>query len=437
MSVPSNFLGGRKATTVRQRVAIGDSAPASQPPSGSVGSAPCVAEHAPSARAAAEAMDSDGLTGRRRLHDLLLQARARGASDLLLIAGQPPSVAVRGEWSGCEHAPLSAEAVRACFEDLLTPVQRDTLERVRDLDLAHAIPGLGRYRINLHYQRGALAAAIRAIPQAVPAFETLGLPEHVLRLAEYPSGLVLVTGGTGQGKSTTLASLINHIHQRRALHVVTIEDPIEYEFGPGKCLIEQRQIGDDSPSFASALRHVLRQRPDVILIGEMRDLETIGTALTAAETGHLVMASLHTASAMQSLSRIIDVFPPAQQPQVRTQVAASLRAIVCQHLVRDHVNEALTPATEILIAATGVRRAIRENETHLLYSMMETGRSAGMHTLEQSLAELVRAGRVTEDEALSAAPEPARMEKLMGRAAAASGDATADLPARPTAGRRA
>ncbi|MFH1417107.1 MAG: PilT/PilU family type 4a pilus ATPase [Planctomycetota bacterium] len=349
------------------------------------------------------------------LASLLSETARRGASDLLLISGAPPVVHGVVGWQPLCDQQLSADDVREAVEAVLSESQRAALYERRDLDFALVLPDAGRYRVNAHYQRGTLAVAIRAIPVAVPRFEELGLPPQVLRLADFTNGLVLVTGGTGQGKTTTLAAIVDHMNRTRSAHIVTIEDPIEFSFEHGTCFIEQRQIGEDSPTFSSALRHILRQRPDVILIGEMRDLETIATALTAAETGHLVLASLHTSSAAQTLARVIDAFPPTQQPQVRTQMAASLRAIVCQMLVRDHANETLTPATEILMATSAVSRAIRDNETHLIYSMMETGKRYGMHTLEQSLADLVRSGRVAWEEAHAAAANVLRLERLVGR----------------------
>ncbi|MEE8386523.1 MAG: type IV pilus twitching motility protein PilT [Dehalococcoidia bacterium] len=353
------------------------------------------------------AQSGDALAG------YLADAARRGASDLLLIAGAPPTVYVCGQWLPLGSQALSAEEVTACLESILTDAQRTAIYENRDLDFGFQLPDIGRYRVNVHYQQGTLAAAFRAIPTRVPPFEQLGLPPQVLRFADHPNGLVLVTGCTGQGKSTTLAAIIEHLNRTRDAHVITIEDPIEFVFQHGTCLIEQRQIGEDSPSFDSALRHVLRQRPDVILIGEMRDLETVATALTAAETGHLVLASLHTSSAAQTLARIVDVFPAGQQPQIRTQLAASLRAILCQRLLRDRRNDSLTPATELLFATSAVRRAIRDNETHLIYSMMETGRRHEMHTLEQSLAALVNAGRIDLHEASAAAADPLRLEKLI------------------------
>ena len=369
------------------------------------------------------------------VHQMLRRLSDEGASDLLLVAGVRPTIYVRGEWRELDIAPPSADALADAFKELLSADQVQRLESSKDLDLALEIPGIARYRANLHYQRGTLAAAFRSIPNDVPSFDSLNLPPQVLSFADYPNGLVLVTGGTGQGKSTTLATLVDHINQTRAAHVITIEDPVEFAFTNKKCLIEQREIGSDSPSFASALRHVLRQRPDVIVIGELRDLETISTALTAAETGHLVFGSLHTSSTAQTLARIIDVFPPIQQPQIRVQLAASLRSIVCQTLLRDQMNDLLIPATEILIATTGVRRALRENETHLINSMIETGRSQGMHTLEQNLAELVMDGRVDKEEALASATDRARLARLIGDTGVVDDLLTSALINAPAAGK--
>jgi twitching motility protein PilT len=351
------------------------------------------------------------------LHDLLSRLQSERASDLLLVSGVPPAACVHGHWQAFDDTPLNPAQIETMILGALSEPQRQQLAEIRDLDFGLSVPGLGRYRVNAHYQRGSLAAAIRAIPAEPPAFADLNLPPQILEFADYPHGLVLVTGGTGQGKSTTLASMLDHLNHTRSAHIVTIEDPIEFEFINDRCIIEQREIGADSPSFASALRHVLRQRPDVILLGEMRDLETIAAAMTAAETGQLVLASLHTAGAVATLSRIIDVFPPGQQAQIRTQLAGSLRAVVCQALLRSAVGQGLVPATEVLVATPAIRRAIRDNEAHLIYGMLETGRKAGMTTMEQALAEQVRQGQVRPEDALSAASDAARLEKLIGGAA--------------------
>lgn len=349
------------------------------------------------------------------LEQLLRDCVGAGGSDLLLVTNASPTALIDGVWKALDRPAPGSEELLRMFATRLSHDQRERLCRVRDVDFGMHVQNVGRFRVNLHYQRGMPAAAIRAIPTDVPNFDALGLTKHTLQFADYPSGLVLVTGGTGQGKSTTLAALIDHINRTRAAHIITVEDPVEFDFRNEKSLIEQRQVGDDSPSFASALRHALRQRPDVILIGEMRDLETISTALTAAETGHLVFATLHTNSAVQTISRIVDVFPHGQQPHVRTQLAGSLRAILCQRLVRDELNGGLTPATELLIASPAIRRNIRENENHLVYSSLETGKRHGMHTLEQSLFELAQSGRVTVDTAIAAASDPVRMRTMLGQ----------------------
>lgn len=372
------------------------------------------------ARATAKPPGSDTVAGSLSFTGLLSEAERRGASDLLLIAGAPPTVFRVGHWEPLDLGPMTPQQIAACVTPILSPRQLDKLYRTRDIDLGYLLPNVGRYRINVHYQQGGLAAAVRMIPRTIPPFEGLGLPPEVLKFADFPSGLVLVTGGTGEGKSTTLAAIVDHMNRTRCGHIITIEDPVEFCFTHGTCLIEQRQIGDDSPSFSKALRHVLRQRPDVILIGEMRDTETVAAALTAAETGHLVLATLHTAGAAQTIARIVDAFPATQQPQIRTQLAGSLRAILCQALARDELNDRLVPATELLFATPAIRRAIRDNETHLIYAMIETGRRQGMHTLEQALEQLVEAGRVTAEQAIALAADPVHMRKMLGHYAGAA-----------------
>ena len=361
-----------------------------------------------------------------QLDDWLGALVEQNGSDLVLVDGATPQMVVAGNWLPMGNEPLHGEAILDAFGAVLSAEQRSTLAAERDLDFAYEIDGLGRFRINLHYQRGTPAAAIRSIPGKPPKLNTLGLPDGIETLASFTSGLVLITGGTGHGKSTTIAGLIEHINHERRAHLITIEDPIEYAFQNQQSIIEQREVGDDTPDFAVALRHILRQKPDVMVIGEMRDLETMAAALTAAETGHLVLATLHTSSASQTLARIIDVFPATQQGQVRAQMAASLRAILCQRLLPDQLNEGMVPATELMIATPAIRRVIRENETHLIYGMIETGRRVGMHTMEQSLRELVDAGRVSPTEAVAAAPDAMRLQAMIGVVAddlAASGEA--------------
>jgi twitching motility protein PilT len=306
------------------------------------------------------------------------------------------------------------------FTPVLSKQRREQFDRDGDLDWSAPLGELvgpshdGRIRVNLHRQRGDWAAAIRFIAARPPRLESLNLPDVVGDWIGLPRGLVLVTGPTGAGKSTTLAAMIQRANELYNLHVITLEDPIEYEFEHGTCLIEQRQIGDDSPSFAAALRHVVRQRPDLILVGEMRDRETIAAALTAAETGHLVLATLHTSSAPATLARIIDVFDQERQGQTRLQLAASLRCIVCQSLLPDRAGGGVVPATEVLIANTAIRRAIRDGQEHQIDGMLETGQQVGMHSLEQDLARLVGAGRISYDDAVACCSDMDKLQRRMG-----------------------
>ena len=351
---------------------------------------------------------------------LIRQARQTGASDLILVGGSRPSIYREAQMEPLEDTALPAGELDQMILSALDERQRERLAKDRDLDFSMGLAGVGRFRVNIHYQRRSLAVAIHFVSDKIPSLEELNLPAIVGPFAEYPRGLVLVTGGTGQGKSTTLAAVIDRINHSCARHVITLEDPIEYAFRNDRCIIEQREIGEDSPSFASALRHVVRQKPDVILVGEMRDLETISTALTAAETGHLVLASLHTVSAAQTIERIVDVFDSRQQPQVRSQLAATLRAIVCQTLFRNERDGGMVPACEILVNTYAISRAIRENEVHLIYGMIETGSKWGMHPMDAAIAALVADGRVSPPAALSKAADPERLDKLLRRRAAAS-----------------
>ena len=350
---------------------------------------------------------------------VIRQAHQRGASDLILVGGSRPSIYREGGMEPLEDRTLPAGELDEMILSALDERQRERLSVDRDLDFSMGLAGVGRFRVNVHYQRRSLAVALRFVLDEIPALEALNLPPIVGQFAEYPHGLVLVTGGTGHGKSTTLAAVIDRINHCRARHVITLEDPIEYAFRNDRCIIEQREIGEDSPSFASALRHVVRQKPDVILVGEMRDLETVSTALTAAETGHLVLASLHTVSAAQTVERIVDVFDARQQQQVRSQLATTLRAIVCQTLFRDEQKGGMVPACEIMINMHAISRAIRENELHLIYGMIETGSKQGMQPMDAAIAALVGQGRVSRDAALTKAADPERLEKLLQRRAAA------------------
>jgi twitching motility protein PilT len=332
------------------------------------------------------------------------------ASDLHITAGSAPVVRLRGRLERLEGTPaFSPDLTHQLLYRILSTEQQKHLEINRQIDFSHAIPGVARFRVNVYWQRESLAAAFRLVPTQLKTLEELGLPPSLHELAEQPRGLVLVTGPTGSGKSTTLASLIDEINRKRSDHIITIEDPIEFLHQHKRCIVNQREIGPDAVGFSEALRAALRQDPDVILVGEMRDRETIGTALTAAETGHLVFATLHTQSAPQTIDRIIDVFPAEQQAQVRTQLAGTLQGIVTQALLptADGTGRVL----EILLLDDAVRNVIRQAKIEQVYSYMQTGTKRGMQTMEQSLADLIMRHMVTYEEGLS---RSSRKEELVG-----------------------
>jgi twitching motility protein PilT len=335
------------------------------------------------------------------LTELLQFAGRRGASDILLIAGAPAILRVNGVLAPASGEPLEAEDVRTAVLPLLEPPQLEELQKRKAVDFGFECEGLGRFRLNIHHQRGTLAASIRLLPARIPSLESLHLPAALARLAERRQGLVLVTGPTGCGKTSTLAALIDIVNTRRAAHVVTIEDPVEYQHANRSAVIEQIEVGRDTPDFIHTLRSIMRQTPDVILVGEMRDPETIATVLTAAETGHLVLSTLHTNDAIQAVSRILDSFPSANQPQIRQQVSLALLAVIAQQLVPGADGVTRWPATEIMIATDAVRALIRKGDDHQLRSQISVGRTEGMMTMEQSLAELVRSGRITRETALA------------------------------------
>lgn len=333
------------------------------------------------------------------LEQLLHAAAGRGASDVLLIAGPPAMLRVNGALVQGPGAALDPEDVRSLVLPLLEEWQFDELQKKKTVDFSFVRENLGRFRINIHHQRGTLAAAIRLLPSKIPTLESLHLPPAFAKLAERRQGLVLVTGATGCGKTSTLAALIDIVNTRRAAHVVTIEDPIEYQHANRSSVIEQIEVGRDTPDFTVTLRSIMRQSPDVILVGEMRDAETIATALTAAETGHLVLSTLHTNDAIQAVARILDFFPTANQPQIRQQISLALAAVISQQLVPGVDGVSRWPAIEYMLATDAVRALIRKGEDHQLRSQISVGRSEGMMTMEQSLAELVRLGRITADTA--------------------------------------
>jgi twitching motility protein PilT len=337
------------------------------------------------------------------------------ASDVHLTAGFPPAMRVRGRITPMEDYPeLTPQHTREVVYSVLNDDQRKRFENHKQLDFAYSIPGVARYRVNCYFQRGAISAAFRLIPFEILGLEELGLPLVLEGLTRKPRGFVLVTGPTGSGKSTTLASMIDLINREREEHILTIEDPIEFLHRHNKCIVNQREIGSDAEDFAVALRAGLRQDPDVILVGEMRDLETISTALTAAETGHLVFATLHTQSCAQTVDRIIDVFPAAQQNQVRMQLSVALQGIVTQQLLPTADGSARAVAAEILIPTPAVRNLIREGKTHQIYSAIQTSGAVGMQTMDAHLAQLARAGKITRSLAEQRASVPEELKRLLG-----------------------
>src|SRR5215216_1026162 len=321
---------------------------------------------------------------------------------------------VRGSLVAMDGMPaLTPTDTREMVYAILNNSQRQRLETDWQLDFAYSIPGVGRYRVNTYFQRGTIGAAFRLIPTETVPIERLGLPPMMREFSKKPRGIVLVTGPTGSGKSTTLASMINEINETRDDHIMTIEDPIEFLHSHKRCIVNQRELGQDAPSFALALKAALRQDPDVILVGEMRDMETIGTALTAAETGHLVFATLHTQDAPQTIDRIIDVFPPEQQGQIRAQLSIGLQGVVTQTLIPTADGQGRCVAAEVLVPTPGVRNLIREGKTHQIYSLIQTGASHGMQTMDAALAGLVRSGKITEEIAQTRSSTPEELRKLI------------------------
>ena len=345
------------------------------------------------------------------IHELLEMMVERSASDLHLSVGSPPVLRIDGGLRATEFPGLTPADTERLTYAILTEEQIDRFQRDSELDFSFGVPKLSRFRVNVHRQRGSIATAIRSLAREIPTVEELGLPPIVGDLASRPRGLVLVTGPSGCGKSTTLAAMIGLINSTCSCHVITIEDPIEYLHRNDKSVIEQREIGGDTKSFPVALRHILRQDPDVILIGEMRDLETMSAAITSAETGHLVLATLHTIDAPQVVDRIVDAFPPYQQPQVRMQLSVSLAGVIAQQLVNRADGKGRIPVVEVLLSTSAIRNLIREGKTHQIYSDLETGARFGMQSLNQALAGLCREGVIKVEDALAIARDPEALRK--------------------------
>jgi len=335
------------------------------------------------------------------IRDLLVMCIEKGASDLHITENEPPILRIDGRLVRTELEKLNKQALKVMVYGVLSNSQKEIFERELELDFSLALPDLDRFRVNIHTQKGSVEAAFRRIPLEIPNVAGLGLPKIIIDLADKPNGLVLVTGPTGMGKTTTLAAMINHINSERECLITCIEDPIEFVYSNKKSVVKQREVYSDTHSFAQALRHALRQDPNVIVVGEMRDLETISTALTAAETGHLVLATLHTPDAPQTIARIIDVFPPHQQTQVKMQLSDCLQGVISQLLLPHSSGKGRVLCTEVMVATPGIRNLIREQEIEQIPTLMQTGSQHGMHTMDKSLKELHQKGMITLDMAMS------------------------------------
>lgn len=348
------------------------------------------------------------------ISELLRLTVERNASDLHLAVGRPPVIRIDGRLMNADAPILSPADTRRLVYGILTDLQKQKFEETKELDFSLSISNISRFRVNVHLQRGTVAAAFRAISSHIRNFEELNLPARVCeKLARRPSGLVLVTGPTGSGKSTTLAAIIDLINSERDCHIITVEDPIEYLHSHKRALVEQREVNEDTYSFSNALKYSLRQDPDVIMVGEMRDLETISAAITAAETGHLVFSTLHTVDVAQTIDRVIDVFPPHQQEQVRVQLAGVIEGILCQTLLPIASGKGRAIAIEILLGTDAVRSLIREGKTHQIYTQVEASGGLGMQTMDKSIADLYKRGRISREIALLHARKPEELKRHM------------------------
>jgi twitching motility protein PilT len=360
------------------------------------------------------------------MHDLLTLMIERGASDLHITTGTHPQIRLNGKLTPIsQFESLSPTDTQRLAYSVLNEGQKQKFEEDNELDLSFGIHGLARFRCNVYRQRGAVACAIRVIPVKIRTFDELGLPAIVEQMADRPKGLILVTGPTGSGKSTTLAAMVDKVNSERSEHIVTIEDPIEFVHQHKKCMVNQREVFSDTHSFKNALKSILRQDPDVVLVGEMRDLETISAALTIAETGHLTLGTLHTNSCAQTINRIIDVFPTNQQAQVRAQLSLVLEGVLSQQLIPTADGRGRAMSLEIMVATPAIRNLIREEKVHQIYSAMQAGQKFGMQTMNQSLAELVQARRISREEALNRSTLPEELAGLLGTAPAPAAGAPA------------
>src|SRR5215210_9369447 len=350
--------------------------------------------------------------------ELLSKVLDREASDLHLTAGVQPVVRVHGDLERMEEYPvLTPRALQGMIYAILPQKMREKFEQELELDMSYALPGKARFRVNVYFQRDSIGAAFRLIPYEIKSIDGLALPPVVMDLARFQRGFVVVTGPTGSGKSTTLAAMVDIVNRERAGHIMTVEDPIEFLHRHKGCVVNQREVGADTHGFAQALKHVLRQDPDVILVGEMRDLETIGTAITAAETGHLVFATLHTQDAPQTIDRIIDVFPPHQQQQVRVQLSTTLQGVVTQQIVPTVDGKGRAAAVEVLVTTPAIRNLVREGKVHQIYSAMQAGGRFGMQTMDMHLSQLVKAGKITQAMAFERCHDAEELQRLVGSSA--------------------
>ena len=347
------------------------------------------------------------------LLSILKKAYELDASDVHLIAGQLPVARIHQVMTPMDFPIISKEVAAKFFEIMSGAETKATFEKNKDADFSYFAEGLARYRVNAHMQRGMIGLAMRMIKTKVPPLAALNLPEVIARLTYLPRGLVLVTGDTGSGKSTTLAAMIQAMNQRYSKHIITLEDPVEYVFNSDKCIIEQRELGQDMPTFASGLKHALRQDPDIILVGEMRDLETTGLAISAAETGHLVLSTLHTVNASQTVERIIDMYPGGQQNQIRSMMSNTLQAVVSQTLFSRVDRPGMVPAVEVLLCTPAVRNLIREARTFEIPNVIETSRAIGMTSLDSSIAELYFNGMISREDAVAQAAHPDKLERQL------------------------